>query len=552
MKQTALIARSSILSGLMLGLMSGAASTALMAADINIDTEIKGVKVYRNAGAVVTRTGVINASAGDHTVTVRGLPVNIDQNYGVRARLIDGSGNITQVKLDEQFTEGTNTEAQRKIIEQIEGLEAETRNDQSKIEALNIQLSFIEAMGQRTAGNSNDGTFETLERTLSFVAEKSSKIITERKSLNEAITKRAAQIQALRRELNQTGNLQKSFNEATITLSKSAPSDATLELTYLTNNANWTLEADASLNSDSKQATINMFAVIQQNSGEDWTNVPLSLSTTQISRRLSINTPYPVYYNLSDPKEREIRRLKSVAMANDSLEREEVVVSGPRLVNERLNAAPRFNQSNFDAEFAINTPTTITSGGTQQRIQVASNTSDAALHIRTTPAYGNDAFLYATAEFDGIPTISNPSVSVIRDGNYVGRGTWPDLEASKKLYLPFGSYDRIDVKTVILPTEDGKSGIFSKRRVDEERKQYIVTNNHNAPLSVEVYGVMPQSLNEDIEIETLRGSTDPTEINIEDKPGVVVWRKILNAGEVWTINHWLRTSYPADMRLTGK
>lgn len=548
MKQTALIARSSILSGLMLGLMSGAASTALMAADINIDTEIKGVKVYRNAGAVVTRTGVINATTGNHTITVRGLPVNIDQNYGVRARLIDGSGNITQVKLDEQFTEGTNTEAQRKIIEQIEGLEAETRSDQSKIEALNIQLSFIEAMGQRTAGNSNDSTFETLERTLSFVAEKSSKIITERKSLNEAITKRAAQIQALRRELNQTGNLQKSFNEATITLSKSAPSDATLELTYLTNNANWTLEADASLNSDSKQATINMFAVIQQNSGEDWTNVPLSLSTTQISRRLSTNTPYPVYYNLSDQSENKLRRLNSM-IAN--VEREDVVVTGSRKSSTPFQG-PTFDQSNFDAEFAINTPTTITSGGTQQRIQVASNTSDAALHIRTTPAYGNDAFLYATAEFDGIPTISNPSVSVIRDGNYVGRGTWPDLEASKKLYLPFGSYDRIDVKTVILPTEDGKSGIFSKRRVDEERKQYIVTNNHNAPLSVEVYGVMPQSLNEDIEIETLRGSTDPTEINIEDKPGVVVWRKILNAGEVWTINHWLRTSYPADMRLTGK
>lgn len=65
-------------------------------------------------------------------------------------------------------------------------------------------------------------------------------------------------------------------------------------------------------------------------------------------------------------------------------------------------------------------------------------------------------------------------------------------------------------------------------------------------------GVEPVARNEDIEVEVGRGATAPDETGVDEKPGVVLWRRAVEPGETWAIEHSCTISYPADRVLTRR
>ena len=62
-------------------------------------------------------------------------------------------------------------------------------------------------------------------------------------------------------------------------------------------------------------------------------------------------------------------------------------------------------------------------------------------------------------------------------------------------------------------------------------------------------GFHQESINERIEVEVPRSATRPDMEDLDDRPGVVAWRKELAAGERWRITHQYEVSYPRDARL---
>ena len=52
-----------------------------------------------------------------------------------------------------------------------------------------------------------------------------------------------------------------------------------------------------------------------------------------------------------------------------------------------------------------------------------------------------------------------------------------------------------------------------------------------------------------VEVQISRDATAPDEQGVDDKPGVIVWRKDLQPGETWRITHTYDVSYPADKRI---
>lgn len=532
-------------------LMVTVSAPSLWAADIDLSTKISGVKLYRDSGAVVTRTGELSVPAGSHTITIKDLPSDIDEDYGLRTRFVGANGTITQVRLDEQFTDRATSDAQKAIILQIEELETKVIQDQAAIEALSIQLRFIESMGNRTsdkalASDDADAAFATLEKTLAFVANNSGKIINERSRLNKTITDTSARIRALRQELQQTGNERESYTEVTIALSKATSNDATLEISYLVEDAGWSITTEANLDTVTKRTNLDLYALVSQQSGEDWSNVPLVLSTTAPSTEIQNTKPDPIYFNLMEPRKIPVMSMTkmSARMEQDGYGLEEVVVTGTQRTS--------YFDSSFDGEFRIGTPATVSADGSEQRFLISNAQTDAAIILRASPSFDTTTYVYADTVLNEFPTIIRPQVNVTRDGTYVGRGEWPTLRDSDTLELPFGASDRIDIELVTLPSNDGDSGIFNKKVRQEEKKQFRITNKNSTSVMMEVFDRLPNSMNEDLEIETIRGTTAPTEIDIDDQPGVVMWRKTIAPGETWVINHWYRITYPEGLQLVNR
>lgn len=521
-----------------------------LAKDIEIEAPISAVTMYRNGGAIVTRNSSFTLPAGTHTVTISGLTDDLDEEYGVRARFTNGGAVVSQVKLEESFSSAVVADSQKALIEQIQSLEGKNTNDRATLDSLKIQLDFIEKLGTNAGnkaveGNSDPDTlFATLQKSLEFVRTNSGSIVAERTALNAAISARDQEILALKRQLAQTGSERKSYIDANIAVTNATAGTVSLQLSYMVDDANWSVETEANLGSAAKATTVKLFAQVSQQTGEDWANIPLILSTTTPSANIKNYKPRPVYMNLADPKSPQemsnlLQKVREGRITGSDIE--EVVVSGSRF---------GVNSTTFDAEFVLGAATSVPSDGSQQRFLVSTATADAAVVLRTTPRQNRTAYVYGDAELTGLPYLRSPSVSLTRDGTYVGSGIWPDLKPNAPLELPFGASDRVKVEVITLPGSDGGSGIFSKRVNREERMQFRITNNNSVPITIEVFDRVPNSKHEDLKIERLKGSTNATATNIDEQPGVVMWRKTVAAGEVWAINNWYKISYPEGKQLT--
>ncbi len=527
----------------LLGLL---AAPNAMADTFDITAPISAVTLYRDGGAVVTRRATVSLPAGNHTLEIDGLTRDLDEGFGVRARFIENNSSIAQVHLREKFSDAVVSDAQAALASQIAALESENGGDRASIEAINIQLRFVEKLGSSTGdkiaatASSTDAIFDAMQKSLAFVRTNSAELISERRALETAVSKRTDRITALRRQLNQTGETRTSENQVSLNINSAGAGQTTLELSYMVNDAEWSVETEADLNSDTGEVKTRLYALVSQQSGEDWNSVPLKLSTSSPSRNISHYKPLPEYLNLQDPRNRPLPMQTRKLASEAAFDTEEIVVTGSRI---------RYDQTRFDAAFSIDNSTTVDADGSVERFLVEQTLTNANVILRATPRISPEAYVYADATLTEFPYLRTPSVSLTRDGTYVGNAIWPDLKPDTVLELPFGSLERVSIETVTLPSEDGDSGIFNKRMNREEKKQFRITNGNDAAVTMEIFGLLPNSMNEDLKVERLRGSTAPTETDIGGQPGVIMWRKTLAPGEAWEINHWYKVSFPENKQL---
>ena len=518
------------------------------AEDFTVQAPISGVKIHRDYGAIVKREVTVQLPAGEHSVIISGLTEALDEDYGVRAKIITGNGVITQVNMDEVFMPAQGRETQEKLIQQIDALELEQAADLTNIEAINMQLRFIENMSKATIANGSNTSdaamaLETLQQSFEFVKTTSMDLLSERMSTEKSRKTRLQKIDALKRELNQTGGKVEKAIEGAISVSVPADGELTFQVNYLVENATWDVETQAEFNTATDQTSIQLFAQISQETGEDWNNIPLILSTTSPTTDIAHFSPSPVYLNLQDPRQL-LSKIRSGRVHNASeaaYDVQEVVVTGSRRIG--------YQAGEFDAEFTVDSPSSVLSDGSQQSLLVGIYQASTAAVVRTSPNWNQSAFLYADGTFRNLPTIQEPEASLTRSGTFIGSGTWPTLKADEALQLPFGIDEQVEVDVITVPSEDGDTGIFNKRQVDETKQRFLITNNHSKPMVIEVFDTLPNSMNEDLEVEPLRGATQVTETDVDGHPGVIKWRKELAAGETWEINHWYRVSYPDDKNL---
>lgn len=517
------------------------------------DAPIANVTIYRGYGAIVTRRGTARIDAGASSIRVMGITSDLDEDYGVRVVLVGGGARLAQVNVLEQHASDVVTDAQKAIQMRIDTLEAEQRQASAALEAARVQLRFIESLGRSatrdaTSSDSADAKVRAMEASLAFVRDSSEPLLQTQAQLEHEIAKRKQRISALKRELAQTGGQRESLNDVELKFHADAPTTVEFELSYLIEDATWDIAAEARLNSEGNQLALELYGVAKQQSGEDWLNVPLALSTTEPSETIGAAMPSPTYVNIIDAElePKMVGARAPVRRELAAMDVEEVIVTGSRNIGQRV---ADYSAAHFDASFVVNVPVTIPADGSEQRFLLSEATTDSAIVTRAAPQLAQHAYVYADATFADIPHLQEPIVALTRDNAYVGTGGWPELLADQPLKLPFGSDEKIDIELVRIPSEDGETGIFNRRQVEQEKKQFRITNNHSRSVIVEIFDSRPNSMNEDLEIEILRGNTPPTETNVDGKPGVLMWRKELAAGETWEINHWYRLSYPLDQRL---
>ena len=265
----------------------------------SIASTITEVDVYASS-ARVTREAEVKLEAGENVLRFTNLPSGLHVNQ-IQVGLLEGA-NVRLDNLKYQIIaerEDTAEEirlqkAIKTLSEQIEVLKSDKKDQASRIHfAQLLSKSFTKAFGEHAT------EADALERA-SEVLEFQQKTLSDAQVMIRGIEDQLIEFEKKSEELSQnltTANTQANRlqGEVTLRLFAAAAGDVKLTLNYLIPKAKWFPSYAVRVNSSTISMKIVYQANISQNSGENWDDVVVNISTSQPDRSGNIPTVQPVY-----------------------------------------------------------------------------------------------------------------------------------------------------------------------------------------------------------------------------------------------------------------
>ncbi|HVW14008.1 MAG TPA: mucoidy inhibitor MuiA family protein [Mucilaginibacter sp.] len=250
---------------------------AVKADDQHIDSKVQKVTVFLN-GAQVTRTAMVNINAGTSTLIFGNISPGIDvQSIQVHA---NGEFTILSVKHEMNYL---NEQSRQKRVDE---LRADQKAIQDKINMKNSFISIYEEeanmlrKNQVVNGENTSLDITKLKQALEFQTTQLTEIKQKEQAVNDEI---AALNKELAKYNQQIADITKGSSTATsdilVMVSSKTALQTTFTLSYVVHNASWFPTYDIRAKNINSPISISYKANVSQQSGEDWKNIKLTLST---------------------------------------------------------------------------------------------------------------------------------------------------------------------------------------------------------------------------------------------------------------------------------
>lgn len=538
-------------------------TAALRAAPV--DSRISAVTVYADR-AVVTRTATVELPAGAGEIVFAQLPESLlDQSLQVTGRGT-AQAMILDVSARRTYVDFTPNERVKQIEDQLRALRADDRRLQDEGGVLGSQR---EAITRFIAGAVSPGgkdvdrpKLEDVRATLEFGQKQLVEIAAAVQRIDAQRETLAEKIAALEQQMNELrGAGGRGFKTVTVRVSSAQAGSLEVALSYTVGGASWSPSYDARVLSGERAVALGYFGVVRQNTGEDWQDVALTLSTARPS--LGGAAPTLTAWNLDVWREDVVTLSRFEARAASA----KVAANAPRVVNMQTMtsdavgsaaSAPEIREADLaaatleagatSASFKIATAATIPSDGTAQKVPIASARFAANPEYLTVPKRQQTAFLTAkVVNSSDFPLLAG-AMNVFLDGTFVATSQLRTVMAGEKFDLALGADEGISVKHKRVQKFTEDTGLTnSGKRITYE---YLLTiqNNKRTAERVIVVDQVPLSRNEKVVIKQL--APDAREVKPTDE-GTLKWTLDLKPGEKREITVKFTVEHPNDVTVTG-
>lgn len=579
---------------------------------------VDAVTVYRGQ-ALVTRVIEVPGGTGLRELVVTGLPEAIiagslyaESSDGVEVRSV--SYRVRPVGEDSR--------------EQVREAQRAVQTAQDAFDAANSRLGFLQwqrqyldkleafvaptAQAELKSGVLNA---ETLSKLTDMVTSQHRTQTDENQKLTVEIRQLSETLELRKRELSVlTASTSRTAREAVVFLNITRPG-ATLRLTYLVNGATWSPSYNLRAGtSGSKTAKLEYQASVQQMSGEDWSNVQLTLSTATPALVATGPSLMPLSVALAAPSEGGVAQLlkekgyidakRELAAKQRDLEQNRNVVanrgqmagastmdargdiaaggggrvmlslddglnsvaneseildlvSGTKVVRRGKDDEVVVRQGNegVSVSYKVQGRTSMPSRADQQLIQIASLELDAQLHKAATPALTqyiyNDASIVNTSD---MVLLAGPSSSYV-GGEFVGSSGIPTIAAGETFRAGFGIDTSLrSGKELIERAESTQGG----NRIIEFTYRLSVENFGKSAAAVRVLDRVPNPKDPGIKLtlisQTPSLSDDKDYVETERKQNLLRWDVTVPAGATGTkalqVEYKFRLEFDKQMMVT--
>ncbi|MEZ5813957.1 MAG: mucoidy inhibitor MuiA family protein [Alphaproteobacteria bacterium] len=550
-----------------------------LAKDIPADLTLKAATVYTDR-ARLTDVSELEVPAGKHVIIFENLPAALaPDSLRVEGK---GTADATLGALSHKIINNAELISGREktLNDQIETLQNQRRVIEAEKTALGAKRTFLNSLQAQAAAKTKEeiaefnletGQWLAAAQTIETGTAESLKADIEKDLQIQSLDK---QITKLRQDLSQLHTGRKSSYEVRLPVEIVRAGTLKIDLSYQLSGATWRPVYDARLDTKTGALQITQYGAVTQNTGEDWTNIALTLSTARPHRGASPPPLSPMWVNIhSAPKLQELGfesrdsaaqntslpvpitpPLGSVSMPEDMDGEEDPLQRWRRLQEERevqQNTAT-INNEGFTAEYVIPGPSSVPADGTESKLLIGNFETENEIQTHVKPQISDNAFLVAKTTLKGETPILPGTISLFRDGAYVGQSALPLLRPGKDYNLFFGIDDRIEVARETLKAENSESGIILRDNVKEQRYITTLRNLHKEPVKLVLSESTPVPQNEKISVKILEKHTTPGYVqDIHNKKGVLQWTQTIPPGDKTEIKLGWTVSWPKDQPITG-
>lgn len=511
-----------------------------------IDSQISAVTVYP-ASATVTRTFAVELPAGPQTVLVAGLPATLDEN----SLRITGSGDkgssVASVELKNEVRSELVLPRAKELQDKLIAQQDQLALLQADELALNTQQIYLQKLAEQGGGSRSDNKsadssvaqwrtgWQTLGAGMKEVG--AAKV-----ALAKEIRVVKQQIDVTQRELEQLNNRQQDNKIAVVHL-QSGGGKLAMKLSYQLSDASWYPVYDANLDTQQSKLAVTQAAYVQQNTGENWDNVALTLSTLQPSAAVEPPALSSWWIDYQQPMLRTTMT-KSAGLMEDRVMPEMMAAAAP--VEEQKAAVI---DSGYHVSYQIPGKISLNSSEEKQRVVLQQQQWPVALNLQVVPRFDTHAYLYARLENPSATPLLPGEWLLQRDGVRVGKVDQPLLAPKDQIAMGFGADDAVKLEWQTLKDEAGQSGVLNKQQTLQRHYQLQVTNGHNKPMTLTVLDSWPVSKQQDIKVSVLEGTVAPKEQNVDQEAGIQRWELPLPAGKTVTLDTGYQVAYPQDKEI---
>ena len=543
-----------------------AAAALAVAAPMPVDSSISAVTVYTDR-AVVTRTASLELRGGITELVFPNLPEALNE----RSLQVSGKGTAQALILDvtarQTYVDFTPNARVKELEDTLRGLQKQVRGLDDRggvLQAQNAMLDRMEAaLFAPPAKDVPRPDLTQFTNSLSYLSEQKTRLIAERTTLDEQREELQNQLGAAQNQLNELrGSGGRSYKTVTVRVSAPQPGNLDVALSYTVPGASWSPSYDARVLSSEHAVALGYFGLIRQNTGEDWKDVALTLSTARpgfggaapvlTAWNLDVFNPVVLREEMDRDRTREFaaksaRAPAPVAAMAVNMQTMTTDAPPPELKDAEM-ASAQIETGATSASFRIATAASIPSDNSPQKVPIMSVRLNANPEYLTVPKRLATAYLTAkVANSTDFPLLAG-AMNVFLDGTFVATSSLRTVMAGEKFDLALGADEGISVKhkRVNKFTED--TGLTnSGKRITYE---YLITIQNNKPTAerVIVADQLPLSRNEKVVVRQLL--PDARDLKPTDE-GSLKWTLDLKPGEKRELTVKFAVEYANDVMVAG-
>lgn len=525
--------------GLVLANLSFAQKAIIQKADL------KNVTVFTNA-AELNHTTNINLPSGSSEIIFTHVANNIDENSiqigtGANVTILSVRPALNYIDVD------VKTEAYSKV-------ENEYKSGLTALKKLQNQKATEESMlklleqNQKISGDNSSTTVAELAKMTEFYKPKYLEVKNNITALDEKIAEQQDIVDKAKVQFDEVkGQTSGSGGQLIVQVMNNQTGNQPFNISYLTRQANWNASYELRAANTTSPLQIVYKANVSQQTGVDWQQVNLRLSTSNPSQGGVAPTlsPWHLYYqqNLTTALQGRVAGVQIRGVAKQSKIADNVleeVAVAPQALNDYVQQV----ENQLNTTFDIDIPYTIASNGKQHAVNLKEYTHPASYQYYVAPRINQEVFLLAELiDYEKLNLVPGQA-NVIFENMLVGKTFINPNEATDTLKLSLGRDKMISVKREKI-NDLSSSRLIGNSRTQTAIYEITIKNNKKSAVSLTLQEQYPLSTDKamDITLEESGGG----EVNKDT--GIVTWKLNIPAGATQKLKFGYSIKHPKDKQV---